>query len=155
MNMDNPGRNDWLVSPSLERSLDIISAINRVSIHSKLHLAGMEETAKDQETEDARKTLTRFLSTLSDLIEKAEGSEDKIAFGADPRLSSLARKFLSNPAEVGGTVFYRPEELKELKVLLEEGDATNLKELVEGLAHLRSVLEQHAQADAAIVFNEV
>lgn len=99
--------------------------------------------------------LTGFLSTLSELIEKAEGSDDKIAFGADPRISSLARKFLFNPAQTGGTTVYRPEELKELKALLEKGDSASHEDLVGGLAHLRSILEQHAQADAAIVFNEV
>ncbi len=153
--MESAGKNDWLVSQSLERSLDIISAINRVSIHSKLRLAGMEDTATPQEVEAARKILTGFLGTLSELIEKAEESEDKIAFGADPRISSLARKFLPNPAERADSVLYRPEELKELKVLLEQRDAAKHEVLVEALAHLRSVLELHAQADAAIVFNEV
>jgi hypothetical protein len=92
---------------------------------------------------------------LSDLIEKAAESEDKIAFGADPRLSSLARKFLVHPVQGGGSVAYRPEELKELKTLLEGDDVAKYDLLVEELAHLRSVLEQHAQADAAIIFNEV
>lgn len=153
--MDSAGKNDWLVSQSLERSLDIISAINRVSIHSKLHLAGMEDTTTPEEIEAAREALTGFLGTLTELIEKAEGSEDKIAFGADPRLSTLARKFLSHPAQGAGTVLYDPEDLKELKVLLEKGEAVRHEVLVDQLAHLRSVLEQHAQADAAIVFNEV
>ena len=153
--MDSAGKNDWLVSQSLERSLDIISAINRVSIHSKLRLAGMEDTTTPEEIRGAREALTSFLGTLSELIEKAEGSEDKIAFGADPRLSTLARKFLYYPAQGTGSVLYHPEDLKELKVLLEEGDAAQHDVLVARLAHLRSVLEQHAQADAAIVFNEV
>lgn len=153
--MDSAGKNDWLVSQSLERSLDIISAINRVSIHSKLRLAGMEDTTTPEEIRGAREALTSFLGNLSELIEKAEGSEDKIAFGADPRLSTLARKFLSYPAQGTGSVLYHPEDLKELKVLLEEGDAAQHDVLVGRLAHLRSVLEQHAQADAAIVFNEV
>jgi hypothetical protein len=153
--MDAAGKNDWLVSQSLERSLDVISAINRVSIHSKLTSAGMKDTATSEEVDVARKVLIAFLKTLSDLIEKAAESEDKIAFGADPRLSSLARKFVAHPAQGGGTVAYCAEELKELRALLEEGDAAEREVLVEELAHLRSVLEQHAQADAAIVFNEV
>ena len=99
--------------------------------------------------------LIAFLKTLSELVEKAAESEDKIAFGADPRLSSLARRFLAHSAQGVGTVPYLAEELRELKALLEEGDATKHDVLVEELAHLRSVLEQHAQADAAIVFNEV
>ena len=153
--MESAGKNDWLVSQSLERSLDIISAINRVSIHSKLRLEGVEDTTPPGELESARKALTTFLGTLSELIHKAEESEDKIAFGADPRLSTLARKFLRQPAQGIRPAAYRADDLKELKVLLEEGDAVNNEVLVARLARLRAVLEQHAQADAAIVFNEV
>jgi len=153
--MENAGKNDWLVSQSLERSLDIISAINRVSIHSKLRLAGMEDTKAADEVGVARSVLTIFLKTLGELIEKAEESEDKIAFGTDPRLSSLARKFLTHSGENAGSVLYRVENLRELKALLEEDAATKDKVLVDELASLRSVLEQHAQADAAIIFNEV
>jgi hypothetical protein len=153
--MDSAGKNHWLVSQSLERSLDIISAINRVSIHAKLRSAGMEDTRTADGVDAARKVLIVFLKTLSDLVERAAESEDRIAFGADPRLSSLARRFLAHSAQGVGAVPYRPEELKELKALLEEDDAAKHNVLVEDLAHLRSVLEQHAQADAAIVFNEV
>jgi len=152
--MERAGKNDWLVSQSLERSLDIISAINRVSIHSKLRLESVEDATSPGELESARKALTTFLGALSELIHKAEESEDKIAFGADPRLSSLARRFLNQPNQ-GIRPAYRAEDLKELKVLLEEGDAVNNEVLVTRLARLRAVLEQHAQADAAIVFNEV
>jgi len=135
--------------------LDVISAINRVSIHSKLRLEGVEDTTSAGELEPARKALMIFLGTLSELIHKAEESEDKIAFGADPRLSSLARRFLNQPIQGIRPAGYRAEDLKELKALLEEGDAVNNELLVARLARLRAVLEQHAQADAAIVFNEV
>lgn len=153
--METAGKNDWLASQSLERALDIISAINRISIHSKLKLAGMKDTATSEEVSSARNELTNFLGVLSELIERAEETEDKIAFGADPRLSNLARKFLVHPAQNAGSVLYRADDLKELKALLEERDSVNHEALIKGLAHFRSVLEQHAQADAAIVFNEV
>jgi hypothetical protein len=153
--MENAGKNDWLVSQSLERSLDIISAINRVSIHSKLRLAGIEDTKAADEVDAARNVLTTFLKTLGELIEKAEESEDKIAFGADPRLSSLARRFLVHSGQGVGSVLYGMEDLRELRALLDEDVATKDAVLVNGLARLRSVLEQHAQADAAIIFNEV
>lgn len=153
--METTGKNDWLASQSLERSLDIISAINRISIHSKLQLAGMKDPATPDELTSARNVLTNFLGVLSALIDKAEGTEDKIAFGADPRLSNLARKFLTHPAQNAGSILYRADDLKELKALLQEGDAVEHEALIKGLAYFRSVLEQHAQADAAIVFNEV
>ncbi len=153
--MDSAGKNDWLVSQSLERSLDIISAINRVSIHSKLQMEGLDDATPPEELESARKSLAGFLGTLSELIHKAGESEDKIAFGADPRLSNLARRFLTESNETLRSATYRAEDLKELKALLEEGDAADNRLLVARLTLLRAVLEQHAQADAAIVFNEV
>src|SRR6266480_2602499 len=95
--MENAGKNDWLASQSLERSLDVISAINRISIHAKLRLAGIADTTSPDELNSARRSLTAFLGTLSEVIEKAGGTQDKIAFGADPRLGSLARMFLVLP----------------------------------------------------------
>jgi ABC-type ATPase with predicted acetyltransferase domain len=153
--MESASKNDWLVSQSLERSLDVISCINRVSIHSKLRSAGLGDTATQEELDAAREALVVFLKTLSDLIQRAAGTEDKIAFGADPRLSSLARKFLSQAAQGAGAVVCQLEHLNALRALLEKDDVANDKVLIEELAHLRAILEQHAQADAAIVFNEV
>jgi len=153
--MENAGKNDWLASQSLERSLDVISAINRISIHAKLRLAGIEDTASLEELNSARRSLTTFLGTLSEVIERAGGTQDKIAFGADPRLGNLARKFLVLPGQSTDAVSYRVEDLKDLKTLLEAGDSADDEALVRGLSYFRSVLEQHAQADAAIVFNEV
>jgi hypothetical protein len=153
--MENAGKNDWLASQSLERSLDVISAVNRISIHAKLRLAGIADTTTPDELNSARRSLTAFLGTLSEIIEKAGGTQDKIAFGADPRLGSLARKFLVLPGQPTGAVSYRLEDLKDLKTLLDAGDLADNEALVRSLTYFRAVLEQHAQADAAVVFNEV
>lgn len=153
--MENPGKNDWLASQSLERSLDVISAINRVSIHLKLGLAGMTDTTSPEELNAARQSLGAFVKTLSEVIQRAGQTQDKIAFGADPRLGSLARKFLVAPSQAAKGVSYRLDDLKELAGLLEAGDSANGESLVRALSHFRSILEQHAQADAAVVFNEV
>ena len=55
--MENAGKNDWLASQSLERSLDVISAINRISIHAKLRLAGIADTTTRDELNSARRSL--------------------------------------------------------------------------------------------------
>ncbi len=132
--MENAGKNDWLASQSLERSLDVISAINRISIHAKLRLAGIEDTASPEELNSARRSLTTFLGTLSEVIERAGGTQDKIAFGADPRLGNLARKFLVLPGQSTDAVSYRVEDLKDLKTLLDAGDSADDEALVRGLS---------------------
>src|SRR5437879_12637917 len=82
--MDSAGKNDWLVSQSLERSLDIISAINRVSIDSKLRLESVEDATSPGALESARKALTTFLGALSEVIHTAEESAGKIALCPEP-----------------------------------------------------------------------
>ena len=153
--MEIAKKNDWLISQSLERALDVMSAINRLSVHAKLQLAGVSDTMPADETLAARDALREFVATLSALIEQAEESRDQIAFGTDPRLGSLARRFLTDREAGTGAVLCRPEELRELKTLLDQGDEADPKTLIQELSHLRSVLELHSQADAAIVFNEV
>ena len=63
--------------------------------------------------------------------------------------------FLVLPGQPTGAVSYRLEDLKDLKALLDAGDSADDEALVRSLTYFRSVLEQHAQADAAVVFNEV
>jgi hypothetical protein len=153
--MENTGRNDWLVSQSLERSLDIISAINTLSIHSKLELAGVADTTPTEQTAAARKTVKEFVITLGDLVKQATDSADQVTFGADPRLSSLARRFLVDHVQGGTLPLCDAAELGDLRHLLGQGDTVDHRLLAEELSHLRAVLEQHSQADAAIIFNEV
>lgn len=153
--METANRNDWMVTQSLERSLDVISAINRISINAKLHLAGVADVAQNNEIKDARSLVKGFVSTLSGLATRAQESEDRIAFGADPRMSSLARQFLSDRSQSSGAIAYDLGELKELEAILGSEESVDNAILIERLAHLRSALEQHSQADAAIIFNEV
>lgn len=153
--MEDDRKNDWLITQSLERSLSLISAINRVSIDLKLRSAGVIKTECAEQVESSRNLLIRFLIALSQLIERAAESEDKIAFGADPRLSTLARNFLEPSTLAVGVVPLNSEELREMRTLLEKGDTADTAILTKELARLRSILELHSQADAAIVFNEV
>lgn len=153
--MDHAKKNDWMITQSLERSLEVISAINRLSINAKLHKAGLPDTATEDEVRSARSLVQVFVSTLRSLAAQAQESQDRIAFGADPRLSSLARQFLADRPQPGGRVAYGLDELKELEDLLSKGDDADCEPLIEELGNLRSALEQHSQADAAIVFNEV
>ena len=123
--MEEDRKNDWLISQNSERPLSIISAINRVSIYLKLRSVGIRETAISEQVDASRKLLIQFLIALSAVVERAAESEDKIAFGADPRLSTLARKFSGTLRAGAGVVPFSAEELKEMKVLLEKGKAAD------------------------------
>jgi hypothetical protein len=70
-------------------------------------------------------------------------------------MSSLARQFLSDRSQSSGAIAYDLSELKELETMLGSEEVVDDGVLIERLAHLRAALEQHSQADAAVIFNEV
>ena len=153
--MDHARRNDWMITQSLERSLEVISAINKLSINAKLCQAGVADVVTDDDLTAARTLVRNFVTTLAGLVEQAQKSQDRIALGADARLTSLARQFLSESPQNSGAGTYRLHELKDLETLLSKVEDVDSRVLIDELAHLRSALEQHSQADAAIVFDEV
>jgi hypothetical protein len=55
---------DWLTASSFERASEIISAINLLSIHSKLTLAGVDDPADPFDIGEARAKLVAFLAEL-------------------------------------------------------------------------------------------
>ena len=44
-------KNDWLTASSFERTHEIVSAINTLSIHAKLVLAGIDDSTNQEEVE--------------------------------------------------------------------------------------------------------
>jgi ribosomal protein L31E len=150
-----------LLSPVVKSLLDIqrfftdhelIRAINDLSIAVKLELAGVRDVERVHRAEKARQTLRGFLARLGEI--QAEG-EREVVTGIDARSQSLTTALLSA----------REDSARFSSVLMREGaegatrllDATERpakQKLLDSLAELRRVVEQHQQADASVIFEE-
>src|SRR5215469_13484206 len=86
---------DWLAAANFEQTHEIVSAINTLSIHAKLVLAGADYTGEAAEIQQARARLLSFLERFGSLLQDIEGSQEGTIVGADPRLRELAAQFLS------------------------------------------------------------
>jgi hypothetical protein len=144
----------WLSAQNFERSFHLVSAINTVSIHSKLEAAGIDDSARLADVEEAQEYLVRFLRTLSPMVRDPGGTSEGLVDGADPRLGDLARGFLAAQTERPAATSLYGVSPEEICRLVESSEPSDQEKLLVCLRDLRGLLEQHIRADAAEVFGE-
>lgn len=138
----------WLTAQSLQNSQDLLGAVNTLSIHTKLQLAGNSDEVRAVASEDAKNKLDTFLQQL-EKVTGNEQQESEPVLGADPRLRQLARSFIrakSNHRRFRSLLV--KENLSEVRQLLHSEKTEDRQSLVKCLADLRIILEEHLQADA-------
>lgn len=145
----------WLSVQSFQHSQDILSAINALSIHLKLSAAGVSDEARAEQARQARASLAAFLEELEPVITETESSGNVPVIGANPRLRQLAKSFVSakhNRYRFHSELFRStPSRLKQL---LASSKAEERESLLECLAELRVLVEEHVHTDTERVLGE-
>jgi len=143
----------WFAANNVERTYQVLSAINLLSINAKLTLLKSENPMDTGELSQAKQHLLEFTAELSDLLEKADKREGHAILGTDPRMGQLASRFrqMTQPSPLGDSVRVI---LDDLPGLLEAEDESSLGVLVEYLDLLRSLVEQYSYSDMVAVFGE-
>jgi hypothetical protein len=147
--------NEWLAARSFERSHEIIAAINTLSIHSKRVLAGDTDAGRQTEVAKARQVLLAFLDRFHEVVRQAEEGRDSTIVGTDPRLSSLAKKFMIAKRQLPQRSPLYIGSLDELRCLLQSNARDDQDRLVASLRDLRVLIEQHAHADVVGILGEI
>jgi hypothetical protein len=143
---------EWLNIQSFFTDHELIGAINDLSIAVKLDLAGVKDVERIQRAEKARQALRGFLTRLGEI--EAEG-EREVVLGVDARFQSLTEAIASARQDSArfSSVLMREGAAGALP-LLDAGERPAKQKLLECLAELRRVVEQHQQADASVIFEE-
>jgi ribosomal protein L31E len=143
---------EWLNIQSFFTDHELIRAINDLSIAVKLELAGIRDVERVQRAQKARQVLHNFLTRLSE-IESEEGRE--VVLGIDARFKNLTEALASARHDSGrfSSVLMREGAAVAIP-LLDAAEAPTKRKLLESLAELRRVVEQHQQADASVIFEE-
>ncbi len=147
--------NNWLAAENFERAHNIIAAINTLSIHTKLVLAGTDDTERSKEVVKARAVLRSFLERLGTLVIEAERTRGGTVTGADPRLSQLARTFVAKRREWTQHSPLYDVNPSNIVALLESDASDDLQRLVVYLQELRTLLEQSVHADIVGLLGEI
>lgn len=147
---------DWLAVQSFGANQRLLTAINDLSIHTKLRLGGVDDPGRSQAAADGRKTLEAFLYRLDTALGQSGEDELGPVLGTDPRLRELARSFVAARRDRGRfrSVLFR-QSPSEMEQLLRSGKPEDEKLLVECLKELRALVEDHLHSDAAEVLGEI
>lgn len=145
----------WLAVKSFQHSQDLLAAINTLSIHLKLEAAGKTDSEHTGQANQARDVLGSFLKMLEPVIADAERGESKPVLGADPRLRQLAKSFVSakrNRHRFHSALFR--DTFTRVQHLLDSPNKEDRQQLLECLAELRVLIEEHVHTDAEQVLRE-
>jgi hypothetical protein len=147
-------KSDWLAASSFERTHEVISAINTLSIHAKLTLADISDPTDATDLETARQRLSSFLERLQGLVDGAKQSRGGAVVGADPELGELAIRYLHDVQSQGKQSNSRVLPISAIAKLLHSEQRQDLQTLIDYLSDLRILLEQYSHNDLA-TFEEV
>jgi hypothetical protein len=145
----------WLLAESFEQGNRLIQAVNVLSIHTKLLLAGLDDSARTAEAEQAKGKIRAFLQTLDTLVPQVEADNEAALPGQAPRAGAFVRRFVQARRQDSGRSPLFAGSISEFVNLLDAKDREQEQDLVEGLAKLREMLEQHHHADVSQVLGQL
>ncbi len=143
----------WISYQSFIQNQQLLEAINTLSIHTKLKLAGDADTGRSQEVEQATQHLTRFITSFDKLVR--QNNDDRALSGADDRLRQLLQDFYSarNNNQKFRSQLFTDSPSRMLKLMASDKTEDKLA-LVECLKELRLLIEQHVHADTDAILGE-
>jgi hypothetical protein len=147
-------KSDWLAAANFERTHEVVSAINTLSIHAKLTLASVADPASDAEIEQARERLLDFLGRLEAVLHEVARDDDGTVVGTDPRLGELALHFIAGRTHSRQRPRPSAFPLETLPDLVRSDRPEDLRRLVPHLQELRALLEEETQADIAGILGD-
>lgn len=139
----------WQLAESFERTRHLIAAINTISVHTKLSLAGVPDPQKKDDIDNARSLLRNFLEKLAGDLSQFDRDVNSSVTGATARANLLAKRFANsrNQAPESSPIYTTP--LPRFIPLLESESAVDKAILISGLQTLRNLLEQLHHADSS------
>jgi len=145
--------NQWLSVQSFLQNQELLEAINTLSIHTKLKLAGDADESRISDTNKAKDKLTHFIQTFDKLIRQKD--KDQPLLGVDYRLRQLVQDFYSgknNRLKFHSQLF--TESPSQVLSLIKSEKIEDKKALVECLKELRMLIEEHLHTDTNAILGE-
>ena len=154
----------WLAIQSFQQSQDLLDALNTLSIHLKLKLAGIPDEERTEAAGRARETLVSFLENFESILSMSEQAKGSAILGIDPRLRDLARSF--STAKSDRQRFHSALFTKTVSEVVRLLKATGTKDeiepltvygeaLIESLGELRTLIEEHIHKDTVQILGEI
>jgi hypothetical protein len=145
---------EWLTAESFERNHRLISAINTLSIYTKLLRSGVSPMPDIGDVAAARTEIRMFLGRMGPLVQEAEADANAPMLGTDARLSLLVRQFATTRRQRPSSILHRTP-IEQVSSLLESARPADQDRLIDYLRALRQLVEQHTHEDVVGLLGEV
>lgn len=139
---------------SFQENQKFISAINTLSIHIKLKMAGHSDLNRKEAIPGARGKLCAFLTELNSQVQCAE-VDNKPLLGVDPRRRQFVRHLIAakNSSRISSPFLLN--KLEESSQLLHSDVEADKQAILLFLEELRMLLEEHIASDTEILLGRI
>ena len=144
----------WRAVQSFQENQNLISAINTLSIHIKLEMAGHSDLQKAEAIVKARERLSTFLRELNPQVQCAE-VENQPLLGVDPRRRQFVRHLISAKHSCRIHSPFLLGDLSEGVQLLYSDAESDKQTILLFLKELRMLLEEHLGSDVEQLFGGI
>jgi hypothetical protein len=144
-----------MTTTDLERSYQVISAINVLSIDCKIRQAGIENQISEAQLKEARSVLLAFIQQLQSIVREIGTNHERIIVGVDPRLGEFAQKLFMGEDSRAGKTKIAPSLGDDIIRLISNDRSEDLQALISSLRELRLLLEQYSQSDVNQVLGDL
>ena len=141
----------WRAVQSFQENQNLISAINTLSIHIKLEMAGHATLNREEDIQKAKEGLCSFLTELNPQVHRVE-VENKPLLGVDPRRQQFVRHLIAAKQNYRIRSPFLLGKLSEGIQLLYSDAETDKQHILIFLEELRMLLEEHIGSDVQQLF---
>ena len=136
---------------SFQEIQNLISAINTLSIHIKLEMAGHSDLNREKDIPKATEDLCAFLKELNPQVQRAE-VENNPLLGVDARRRQFVRHLIAAKQNYRIRSPFLLGKLSEGVQLLRSDAETDKQDILIFLEELRMLLEEHIGSDVQQLF---
>ncbi len=145
-----------LAVQSFHENQKLLSAVNTVSIHLKLEMAGQTDLKSAKVVAEAREVLNAFFKELDIVVQRAENAESRFPLlGIDARRREFVRNFISarrnreiqSPSLRG--------KLSDVTQLISSDKDADKQDILDVLEELRMLLEKHLAGDTEVLLGGI
>ena len=139
---------------SFHENKKFLFAINTLSIHTKLEMAGHFDMNKAKEIPEAKEVLRLFLTELEPQVQRAEEAETKPLLGVDARRRQLVKNVVAARRNRIRSSFLRGK-LSDASQLLYSDKTEDKEDILLVLEELRMLIEEHIAGDTEVLLGRI
>ena len=144
-----------LAVQSFHENQKLLSAVNAVSIHTKLEMAGRFDLNSTETIAEAKDTLNTFFKELDVIVQRAEKAGTQPLLGVDARRRQFVRNFIDAKRNYRIQSPSLRGKLSDIAQLIHSDKDTDKQDVLLVLEELRMLIEEHIAGDTEILLGGI